>query len=539
VNYATFKFRVPAKQGRLDASIAYPADSTTVTLPPNVVLYDPEGRIAADSEAQGLGDYGNVDVRSPAAGLWTAVVVGYPASAGGYNGKVSWSATTQDYGSFGTFSARSLRLAPGQAKSFVLSTTAPASAGDLAGAVLLHSAAGVTSVPVVVRSLIDVSAGGDFSGVLTGGNGRDAVGQNNFYQFDVPPGTKDITAKVALPTAGIIVGAYLVGPDGNTLGYGQNYTIDTAGDTTDKALAASVLNPAAGLWTLLVDFAEPTPGTATSYPFTGTVSFDAGATATAGALDSTLTAGQQTTLPVTVTNNSGAPEDFFIDPRLTAVTSLKLAPVTADLSAGSNTSGLPLKASAAQSYYFVPSHSSTISVTQASTVPAMTDLSLATGDPDVGPSGLSGRSLCGTSVYESYTPGAGTVATGGWVTGPSECGPYAKAAKSGKATDSVAVTTQAFDPAVTTEAGGTPVGDFMRAALGASAIAAFAPVEVQPGKSAVIDVEITPSGPAGSTVTGTLYVDDYATAVPAYGVPAASEVTSIGYSYAIAAPSQG
>jgi hypothetical protein len=291
-----------------------------------------------------------------------------------------------------------------------------------------------------------------------------------------------------------------------------------------------VVSPAAGLWTLIVDFAEPTPGTATSYKFTGTVGFTAGATATAGTLD----AGKKVTLPVTITNTTGAPQDFFIDPRLNATASMKLAPVTAALTAGSNTVTLPVKASATPSLYFVPTHTSSIAVTQTSTVPAMTDLSLATGDPDVGSSALSAKSQCGTSVFESYTPGAGSVATGGWGTGPTECGPYQGAAKSGKATDAVTVTTQEFDPAVTTLAGGTPVGDFMQAAQSAAAVESFAPVELKPGQSQTVDVQIVPSGTPGSTVSGTLYVDDYATAVPAYGVPAASEVTSIGYSYTIA-----
>ena len=160
VNYATFKFTVPAGQARLGVSIAYAADPAEVTLPPNLALFDPDGRVAADSEPQGVSNYGNVDVRAPAAGVWTAVVSGYPAGDGGYNGKVRWREATQDFGSFGSVSPASLSLAPGQAKSFAVSVKVPADPGDLAGSVVLHSSgSGVTSIPVVVRSLVNVARG--------------------------------------------------------------------------------------------------------------------------------------------------------------------------------------------------------------------------------------------------------------------------------------------------------------------------------------------------------------------------------------------
>ena len=70
------------------------------------------------------------------------------------------------------------------------------------------------------------------------------------------------------------VGAYLVSPDGNVVGSGQNYDItqDDNG-TTGQKLEATVLKPAAGTWTLVVTFISPTPGTEVADPFSGTISF--------------------------------------------------------------------------------------------------------------------------------------------------------------------------------------------------------------------------------------------------------------------------
>ena len=223
-------------------------------LSPHVALFDPRSRVAANSEPQGVGNYGNVDVSAPVGGEWTAVVSDYPAGAGGYNGKVVWQEATQNFTSFGSVSPSSLSLAPGQAKSIVVAVKAPANPGDLAGSVLLHSSDnGVTSIPVVVRSLVDVGAGGRFAGDLTGGNGRAALGTGAYYQFKVPAGAKAVRAELQFrnnPGMGNLVGAYLVSPDGNVQGYGQNSDLSGVQlGITDLTLTATALNPVQGTWT--------------------------------------------------------------------------------------------------------------------------------------------------------------------------------------------------------------------------------------------------------------------------------------------------
>ena len=65
----------------------------------------------------------------------------------------------------------------------------------------------------------------------------------NYYEFDVHQGVKSITANVSLTNdAGDPVGSYLISPDGDTLGYGQNDFNGTSG----TSLTANTLNPVVG-----------------------------------------------------------------------------------------------------------------------------------------------------------------------------------------------------------------------------------------------------------------------------------------------------
>jgi hypothetical protein len=538
-NYATFNVTVPRGKARLDVSIAYNAPPNQEPDPVAVELIDPAGRLAASSQPQGVGNYGNVEVAKPTAGTWRAIVASATAADGGYNGKVFWRAATEKYVPFGSLSAKVLVLAPGQSRSFVYSVTAPRTAGDLSGSVLLSSSTGgVTTIPVTVRSLVNVAAGGTFRGVLTGGNGRGLVGQDNYYSFDVPAGTQAITAKATLssnPGFGNYVGAFLVSPDGNTLGYGQNYALGTQG-STNRSLAATAVSPAAGRWTLIVAFAEPTPGLTVQDQFSGSVSFTAGAVVAAPAIPATLKRNATYTLPVTITNNTGATEDFFVDPRLTATGALPLVPVSPSLEKSSNTYGLPLNQNAALPFYFVPSHSTSLTVRQTSTVPATTEISLATGDPDRAQLKCTAAGTVGTV---GYTPPGGAVATGPWQASPTECGPFPIPAKTGKATDTVTVTTRKFDTQVSAKFAGGSVPDLMETALSAAvARAALAspsiiPVELAPGQTATVNVLFKPTAAVGSTVAGTLYLDTEQTAVPPDFQFDASEVAAIPYSYKV------
>ena len=543
VNYATFSFRVPAGQSRLDVSYAYAAGPDEVFLPPTLTLFDPDGRMAADSEPQGVSDFGNVDVRGPAAGRWTGVVSGYPAGDGGYNGRVTWQAVTQNYASFGHCSVPSLWLAPGQAKSFTFSLTAAPAPGDLAASIVLRPSAGeATTIPLVMRTLIDPAAGGAFSGVLTGGNGRGTLAASDYYQFAVPQGTTALRAELALrdnPGAGDSVGAYLVSPDGDVAAYGQNYDLSQAQlGITGPALTATALSPVAGLWTLIVAFAAPVAGTEVADPFTGSVAFAAGGRlvpATALPQGTTLAAGQVVTIPVTITNTSNAPQDYYLDPRLDKTATLTLTPLNYSVNqpfvGGTGTSALPLSVTAGEALYFVPSETSSVTVWQTSTVPAMTDLAPLLGDPDAGHAALSASSLCGRSVSVSYVPSdGGWVTSGGWQPGPTECGPFRIAAPPGTATEVMTVTTAGFDPTVA-----AATGDLEQLAQSTSVgnKTVENAVELQPWRSATVDVTFKPAGRTGTRDAGTLYLDALESGVPPGGQLSGDEVAALSYSYKV------
>jgi hypothetical protein len=532
-NYAVIHFTVKPDQQRLVAEIAYPAteaDYTNVDQNARVrlILIDPKGRFAAHSLPQGVGNYGNVDVRNPTAGTWTGVIFGDTAANDGTNGVVPWEVATEKAVSFGSVSHSSFSLNPGQSTTVRVSATTPSAAGDSDGSFVISSSGDggqSTSVAATLRSLIEPAHGGAFSGTLTGGNGRDdpeGEGQVQYYEFNVGAGVHGITANLRFANDPSDPAAeYLVSPDGDTLGYSEN----SAGGTT---LSAYTLDPVAGTWTLIVDFSEPVEGNELSEPYSGNVLFNDAHASASGLPDSTskvLDSGKSYTAKVTIKNTGIAPEYYFVDPRLdttSAVNIVAQSPSTATVT-------LPMSDTTYFPTWFIPTETSSVSVSQTSSLPAMFDFSAVTGDPDVASSSFnaSGSSaLCSDTASVSYTPAGGSVTAGYWDSGPDECGPYTTAAPSGTATDTVTAQTQTFDTTAT-----TPGGDLWELSNGT--LASFTPVVIDPGKSATIDVTITPSAAAGTVVSGTLYVDTYDPDVLPYGQYSGDELVALPYEYKV------
>ncbi len=528
-NYQVFHFHVPSGADRLSASLAWPVDQsncnvnycqTGLNSRVRMILIDPTGKFAAHSLPQGPASYGETEVESPTAGRWTGVIFGDAASTGGTNGVVPWRVATEQHVPFGSVSPSQVTLAPGQSQTVSVSATNPSSPGDSAGAVVLTpTTGGATSIPVTLRSLVNPYTGGGFSGTLTGGNGRpNGEGQQQYYEFQVRPGVQNIQADVSFANdPSDPVGEYLVNPDGDTVGYGQNSVEGSNG----TSLTAYALDPIPGRWTLIVDFAGAQPGNEISQPYQGDVRFNT-ARVSAGAVpdgrSDRLRSGAAVTVPVRITNTGVAPEDFFLDPRLNATETLTLAPLAATTNPLPLTTGEPL--------WLVPSETSAVKVAQTSSLPAMFDTGPDPGDPDLASSSSGPSSLCADSASVFYDPPGGTVTPGVWFAAPSECGPYAAPAAAGTATDALAAQTKGFDSTVT-----STTGDLWLASVNPAAT--FSPVTIKPGQTTEVNVTFTPTGGAGSVVRGTLYVDDETDAVPPYGQLSASEVAAVPYEYTI------
>jgi hypothetical protein len=388
-NYTVFTFNVPGGADRLNASIAYPGNVTTVAL----IFIDPQGRFAARSSTAGISNFGNVDVRRPMQGTWTGVVFSHVAADGGFNGSILWQVSTQRFVPFGSVFPSSLFLPPGGSGTIVVAASTPATPGDAAGSIVLTPSGGGVdgtlgternSIAVTLRSLVDVAHGGAFSGVLAGGVDATSLfsSQVSYYQFAVGAGNTSIMASLSLTNdAADNVGSYLIGPDGNALGFGQNQN-DVTG-IKSLSLTAYTLNPIPGIWTLIVAFAAPVVGDEISQPFTGTIALNRVKVWASGLPNNTKTilpAGVPVTVPVMITNTGAAPEAFFIDARLNTTTSLPLAQLNP---VGSSGFPLPFTITSILPVWLVPTQTSSVQAAATATLPVEFDYSPLPGDPDL------------------------------------------------------------------------------------------------------------------------------------------------------------
>jgi hypothetical protein len=501
VNYQITHFTVAPARTRLNVDITYKGNQTNSFLGNvDVVLIDPEGTYAADAVPQGVGNAASIAVRYPAPGKWTALIFSPISKDDGTVGPVLFQAQTFDFQPLGTVSKTHVTIPVGGSTTVKVSETTPATPGDEAASLVVAGPFGQTSTAAIsLRSLIDLTTGGTFSGTLVGGNGRQPdLGQTEYYQFQVPGGETGKTLRADLLLADDQtdpVLAYLVDPDGQTQSLATNSLVTklkTSGPTEvpDNAVEVAATSPKAGLWTLILNFTPTVTGNRIDEPFSGQVSLSAGPASGAlpASASTVLAAGKPVTIPITVRNTSDAAQDYFVDARLDQTATLQLAGQSA------TTIPLPMPATADSPSWLVPADTSSITLTGEASVPLTFDWGPGIGDPDLG------ASSNGDTAMSTWT--RNPVANGVWLADPSEIGPYGdNPGQSSTASLFATVQTQAFDSAVT-----APTGD-----LWLQSIQPSSPVQVftvDPGQTGVIRVTITPSAAAGTVVSGALYVDE-------------------------------
>jgi hypothetical protein len=526
-NVEKVTFHVPAGQDRLNAAIAFQNSNATLNARVRLTLVDSQGRLAGYSVPQGDGNYGDLQVTEPAAGTWTAYIYSRDSADGGTTGPVVFRASSATYTSFGSVSPSSVRLAPGQSAPISLSVSTPAQPGDAAGAIVLtdRRSGDATSIPVTLRSQVPLGPV-SWTNTLTGGNGRAInTGEAFYYQVTLPSGEPDLNAAVTLAdNANNTFSAWLIDPQGQAEAYASNSEL-TAGSGGSLSATNQIggqlhtLNPSQGTWTLVVLYAPAVSGTAISEPFSVSMNENAVPASASGVPDSaktTLPAGKAVTAHITIHNSGNSPELYFVDPRLDGSSSIALTSLT-----GSSATVAPLTVNNNIPTYLVPSDSTSLlaQATTSGTEPIKFDSSSPMGDPDIG-------SNVGTSVSASI---AGNPLTQGeWSVAPTTVGPYGPTGATTEPVDtSMTVNAPAFDPAVT-----TPIGDMWQMSTGAPLVVA---PPVNSGQSETIPVKFTPSGAAGTVVSGTLYVDDEQALI--FGgqglAPNGNQLVAIPYAYTI------
>jgi hypothetical protein len=539
-NFAVVRFAVAPGQARLNGSIAYVAagPSTDFAAADNLSLISPSGQLAEYNLPQGAGNFGNAQVAEPAPGNWTALIFGSPSSDGGSVGSVQFSASSATWVPFGTLSTDSLNLPAGGSKTFDLSVSTPATPGDVAGSIVLTSNtrsvpsfAATTTVPVTLRSLIPTpDPSTTVTTTLTGGNGRSfGTGQTVYYQVDVPAGLPELNASISTPNPANTFDTELINPvtgeAASTAASGIPAVGATGSGITPEAGAElHVLNPDPGVWTLAANFYNQVAGNALSQPITITLSdepVDVSASRLPDSAGTTLRAGHPTTVFVKVTNSGNSPEAYFVDARLNQTTQLNIPAVTtSQVTVPIDSTDIPL--------YVVPTHTTSVTASADAPAPIYFDYWWAFGDPDL----ISTSAPLSGSASGTFN--ASPVVAGLWGITPFQDGPDgSNGVTPVTAQTALSATTEAFDPAVT-----SATGDFWLQAVNASAL--VSPYVVAPGQTVKIPVTITPSGSSGTTVTGTLYLDDLTSVAGAAtfnevapNVNQASDVAALPYTYTI------
>jgi hypothetical protein len=499
--YVEKDFQVPSGYQRLNARIGLPAttispDQTEVTGNEGfLVLFDPDGKLAQDSDPQGTAaGFGQAGVRNPKAGTWRAIMFTRPAS-GGYTGPISFSASVQKLARVSGSSLASLKVPAHGSSTLSVKYKLPAQPGDRSAGVYFGGGLGV--LPVLMRATVPVSLAraGDFSGELTGGNGRPALGsQTQDYQFRVPAGIKDIDVDVHVDDAAFDTVATLIGPDGmpvdaQTTDFIDMSALHGSNTTNEPDVHLSWRAPVSGLWELdLLTLGGDKSGR-TSVGYSGEIAFNTVKVTSSDLPNSAgtvLKTGEVTTALVTVTNTGDAPEMYYIDPRRSGQSTYQASWSTfPNGTVGVDTAQM-----------LVPPATSSAVISATAGRPVQFSTSPILGSPQ----------LLSTVGKTAVVGISGPVETSVWSCGPGLAGPFTTAAPATAFNCAGLVTTDTINDDVAAQGGNlwdmvTDPRDV------ANSFFPLTTAVVQPGKSTTIPVQFSPSeNDITTTVQGYLAV---------------------------------
>ncbi|MGO9935036.1 MAG: S8 family serine peptidase [Steroidobacteraceae bacterium] len=523
-SYTEQKIKVPDGAQHLDVAIAWQTPLTSSATPIVYVgLLDPSGNQAAYSIPQGLGSgYGHVDIVQPVAGQWTVLVWTRPPGAtGSYTGPVQLTWAAERYVKLGSVSPASLDLAPGATEFIRAEFTSPSQPGDLAAAIRFDQggewASSQPEIPVTLRTLVQTGpTGGNFTGTLTGGNGRAGAGPTQTFEFDVPKGVDNMSLVLTIPDSGYLLEGLVVDPNGMQLSVEPN--VDPFGNP-QGVLQHFRSNPQPGRWKFVLLQNYFSSGNQTSLTFSARIGFNTANVTAPGLPNSASTMLSASAAPVTiainVTNTGGITQAFFADARLSALGPSGLPQFNCDgIFTLPGTCG----------FFVVPPETASVQFLAQSVVPinadAYNDVGYNvgfTGSPD-----LYAKSAGPNTVLASLSEPE--VPFGGWVLVPSLIGPYGPA---GAPTEPVTMNAfglmQPFDAAAAADSGDV-WSDIM---FGTNT---FNPLLLAPGQAGVVNLTITPDATqVGKVVSGFVYIDTWNPTVQT-----GDEMVRIPYSYTVA-----
>lgn len=498
--YVEHDFTVPSGYQRLVARLGYPADPNDSRQTVFEVLFDPSGKVANDSDPQGapLG-FSQVQVRNPQPGKWRAIYFSRPASDR-YSGPITISATVQKLITLpGRVQPAQATLAPGKAKTFVVHYRTPAHPGDRAESV--NFGTGIGAVPILTRSLVAVAPGkpGHFSDLLTGGNGRDPIfNQELMYQLNVPKGIKDLNVDVKVAKPGYFMIGSLIDPNNTVVDEQDSAFVNltqqspTASDL--RTVHLSWRTPQPGRWEISIVSAFGSSSGTTGSRLTGTVSYNTVKVVPTGVPNSPSTAIQAGTTRVAtlqVTNTGNSPEIYYVDPRQAGSTEYSLGFTSAP------NGSLPITSSTPQA--LVPPATHSFAMVANASKPVLLASSPQFGAPEI--IGSPGR----TSVAGLTAP---QIEASEWSCSPALVGPFKTTTDGANFSCAAFATTNTINDDVQAQG-----GNIWDTATDPNSPNHFAPsqsVVVAPGATTTIQVAFSPGqGEVGNVVSGYLEVQNF------------------------------